>query len=116
MASTQDDRCDMCAFYRPAQTKFLASSVLPFPVCSLPSEANATRWRSWTFPPESNLTFRKVHKPLKRKGQRNKGAEGQREGTYIALVPLDPLILCPLVCERSELSSIATPESIRRRC
>jgi hypothetical protein len=27
------------------------------------------------------MTFRKVHKPLKRKGQRNKGAEGQREGT-----------------------------------
>jgi hypothetical protein len=41
------------------------------------------------------MAFRKVHKPLKRKGQRNKGAEGQREGTYIALCPLDPLILCP---------------------
>jgi hypothetical protein len=29
----------------------------------------------------ANFTFRIVHKPLKRKGQRNKGAEGQREGT-----------------------------------
>jgi hypothetical protein len=35
------------------------------------------------------------YKPLKRKGQSNKGADGQREGTYIALFSLDPLILCP---------------------
>jgi hypothetical protein len=68
--------------------RFTASLIILLPLAVAPSSTPAQS-------PAINWTFRKVHKPLKRKGQRNKGAEGQREGTYIALCPLEPVILCP---------------------